>query len=60
MAHQVCRPFSISAFVKLDLPLGNGKTISIKAIMKSCLEKGHVALYVKSFTSTSELSLVPT
>ncbi|KII94889.1 hypothetical protein PLICRDRAFT_128201 [Plicaturopsis crispa FD-325 SS-3] len=32
-------------------PLGNGKTISIKAIMKTCDEKGFKPLYVKSFQS---------
>jgi len=32
-------------------PPGNGKTISIKAVMKSALEKGYSPLYVKSFQS---------
>ncbi|TFK55460.1 P-loop containing nucleoside triphosphate hydrolase protein [Heliocybe sulcata] len=32
-------------------PPGNGKTISIKAIMKGCEEKGYLPLYVKSFQS---------
>ncbi|KAJ3576183.1 hypothetical protein NP233_g605 [Leucocoprinus birnbaumii] len=32
-------------------PPGNGKTISVKAIMKSCNENGFVPLYVKSFQS---------
>lgn len=32
-------------------PPGNGKTISIKAVMKSCDEKGFRPLYVKSFKS---------
>lgn len=32
-------------------PPGNGKTISIKAIMKGALEKGYSPLYVKSFQS---------
>ncbi|KIM91080.1 hypothetical protein PILCRDRAFT_811596 [Piloderma croceum F 1598] len=32
-------------------PPGNGKTISIKAVMKSCDEKGFRPLYVKSFQS---------
>ena len=36
---------------------GNGKTISIKAVMKSCDEKGFRPLYVKSFQSTSILPL---
>lgn len=34
--------------------LGNGKTISIKVIMKSLQNKGFVALYVKSFKSKIE------
>ena len=34
-------------------PPGNGKTISIKAIMKGALEKGYSPLYVKSFKSTA-------
>ncbi|KAF9651126.1 P-loop containing nucleoside triphosphate hydrolase protein [Thelephora ganbajun] len=32
-------------------PPGNGKTISVKAIMKGALDKGHSPLYVKSFQS---------
>jgi transitional endoplasmic reticulum ATPase len=32
-------------------PPGNGKTISIKAIMKGALERGYSPLYVKSFKS---------
>ena len=32
-------------------PPGNGKTVSIKAIMKTALEKGYSPLYVKSFQS---------
>ncbi|KAI0353456.1 P-loop containing nucleoside triphosphate hydrolase protein [Trametes cingulata] len=32
-------------------PPGNGKTISMKAIMKYCDEKGYAPLYVKSFRS---------
>ncbi|EPQ59004.1 P-loop containing nucleoside triphosphate hydrolase protein [Gloeophyllum trabeum ATCC 11539] len=32
-------------------PPGNGKTVSIKAIMKGCEEKGYLPLYVKSFQS---------
>jgi len=32
-------------------PPGNGKTISIKAIMKGCSDEGFLPLYVKSFTS---------
>jgi len=32
-------------------PPGNGKTITIKAIMKSCNDKGFAPLYVKSFQS---------
>ena len=32
-------------------PPGNGKTISIKAIMKGALDKGYSPLYVKSFKS---------
>ncbi|EIN10929.1 P-loop containing nucleoside triphosphate hydrolase protein [Punctularia strigosozonata HHB-11173 SS5] len=32
-------------------PPGNGKTISLKAIMKDCNEKGYLPLYVKSFKS---------
>ena len=36
-------------------PPGNGKTISIKAIMKSALEKGYSPLYVKSFQSNEYL-----
>lgn len=31
--------------------LGNGKTISLKAIMKDCAVKGYAPLYVKSFKS---------
>lgn len=31
--------------------LGNGKTISIKVIMKTCTERGFTPLYVKSFQS---------
>jgi len=30
-------------------PPGNGKTISIKVIMKTCVERGFIPLYVKSF-----------
>jgi DNA replication protein DnaC len=32
-------------------PPGNGKTISIEAIMKDALDKGYSPLYVKSFKS---------
>ncbi|KAF9534719.1 P-loop containing nucleoside triphosphate hydrolase protein [Crepidotus variabilis] len=32
-------------------PPGNGKTISLKAIMKTCEAKGFIPLYVKSFQS---------
>ena len=32
-------------------PPGNGKTISIKAIMKGALDRGYPPLYVKSFKS---------
>ena len=32
-------------------PPGNGKTISIKAIMRDALDKGYSPLYVKSFKS---------
>ena len=32
-------------------PPGNGKTISIKAIIKGALDKGYSPLYVKSFQS---------
>jgi len=32
-------------------PPGNGKTISIKAIMKGALDRGYSPLYVKSFKS---------
>ncbi|KAI0751550.1 P-loop containing nucleoside triphosphate hydrolase protein [Daedaleopsis nitida] len=32
-------------------PPGNGKTISMKAVMKHCDEKGYAPLYVKSFKS---------
>ena len=32
-------------------PPGNGKTISIKAIMKGAIDKGYSPLYVKSFKS---------
>ncbi|EGO27875.1 hypothetical protein SERLADRAFT_346820 [Serpula lacrymans var. lacrymans S7.9] len=34
-------------------PPGNGKTISIKAIIKTCAERGLTPLYVKSFQSKS-------
>lgn len=37
----------------LDLLIGNGKTISLKATMKTVQEKGYNPLYVKSFTSKS-------
>jgi hypothetical protein len=41
-------------------PPGNGKTISIKAIMKGALERGYSPLYVKSFKSnTLHRSLLP-
>lgn len=36
---------------KADIAKGNGKTISIKAIMKSSFELGFKPLYVKSFQS---------
>ncbi|KIJ51932.1 hypothetical protein M422DRAFT_26292 [Sphaerobolus stellatus SS14] len=32
-------------------PPGNGKTISLKAIMKTCSEQGYAPLYVQSFQS---------
>lgn len=32
---------------------GNGKTISLKTVMKTCGEKGFAPLYIKSFQSTS-------
>jgi len=32
-------------------PPGNGKTISLKTIMKTCGEQGVMPLYVKSFQS---------
>ena len=32
-------------------PPGNGKTISLKAIMKECGAKGFLPLYVRSFRS---------
>ena len=46
-------------------PPGNGKTISLKAIMKGCSDAGFLPLYVKSFTSeaifrTSVSSVSPT
>ncbi|KAF9057961.1 P-loop containing nucleoside triphosphate hydrolase protein [Panaeolus papilionaceus] len=34
-------------------PPGNGKTISLKTIMKTCSDKGFAPLYVKSFQSYS-------
>lgn len=34
-------------------PPGNGKTISVKAIMKDCYAAGHAPLYVKSFKSAA-------
>ena len=37
---------------------GNGKTISLKAIMKTVQEKGYNPLYVKSFQSKSYLPLI--
>ena len=42
-------------------PPGNGKTVSIKAIMKGALDKGYSPLYVKSFKSisTPHVSLFP-
>lgn len=36
-------------------PPGNGKTISIKAIMKGALDKGYSPLYVKSFKSNAQI-----
>ena len=33
--------------------IGNGKTISLKTVMKTCGEKGFAPLYVKSFKSQS-------
>lgn len=52
---------SESTYKKLSLPWkrglilygppGNGKTISIKAIMKTCDAKGYSPMYVRSFTS---------
>lgn len=36
-------------------PPGNGKTISIKAIMKGALDKGYSPLYVKSFKSNARI-----
>jgi len=35
-------------------PPGNGKTISIKAIMKGAIEKDYSPLYVKSFKSNGD------
>lgn len=37
--------------VDIDANIGNGKTISMKAIMKDCDAKGYYPLYVKSFRS---------
>lgn len=37
----------------VNITTGNGKTISIKAIMKSSAERGFKPLYVKSFQSAS-------
>lgn len=34
-------------------PPGNGKTISVKAIMKGALDRGYSPLYVKSFKSNA-------
>lgn len=36
-------------------PPGNGKTISIKAIMKGALDRGYSPLYVKSFKSNAHM-----
>ncbi len=45
-------------------PPGNGKTISLKAIIKTCDAKGYAPLYVKSFQSsyfaTGNKTLPPT
>lgn len=35
--------------------LGNGKTISIKAILKTCHAEGHSPLYVKSFQGSPHI-----
>jgi DNA replication protein DnaC len=40
-------------------PPGNGKTISIKAIMKGALERGYSPLYVKSFKSKTHAAQIP-
>ena len=40
-------------------PPGNGKTISIKAIMKGALDKGYSPLYVKSFKSNGHWPRIP-
>lgn len=54
MARQVC----VNTMLEDDLfehffgCIGNGKTISLKTIMKTCGDKGFSPLYVKSFKST--------
>lgn len=35
----------------LKTKLGNGKTISLKAIMKTAQDQGHYPLYVRTFKS---------
>ena len=40
-------------------PPGNGKTISIKAIMKGALDRGYSPLYVKSFKSNAHTPFTP-
>jgi len=44
-------PALVHSLLVIKRDAGNGKTISIKAIMKSCDEKGFRPLYVKSFQS---------
>jgi len=44
-------PALVHSLLVIKRDAGNGKTISIKASMKSCDEKGFRPLYVKSFQS---------
>jgi hypothetical protein len=44
--------FFLPIFRSLTVRAGNGKTISIKAIMKTCDAQGFNPLYVKSFQSS--------
>ena len=48
----------MAASNSITLSKGNGKTISVKAVMKDCLQQDYPVLYVKHFKSEYNFYLV--